>query len=130
MSAILIQTTVRKQYWHEYFALVPILLSGGRLGPILHSRVKYSGPYEKSHSITSKYYKLQMQFFICHNKINVCKFCSCKGIEDDVSCLDFWRGWLLLCLLYSRCFIFGFSIKCLCIRLRTVKYRKLYNVRA
>ena len=37
------------------FALVPVLLSGGRQRPILHLRVKYSGPYEKSNSITSNY---------------------------------------------------------------------------
>ena len=42
MSAILALATALK-------------LSGGHLGPILHSRVKYDGPYEKSLSITSKY---------------------------------------------------------------------------
>ena len=36
-------------------ALVPILLSGGRLEPKLYSIVKYSGPYEQNHSITSNY---------------------------------------------------------------------------
>ena len=53
MSAILAQVTTLKQYWPSHFAVVPILLSGSRSGSILHSRVEYSGPYEKSHAIIS-----------------------------------------------------------------------------
>ena len=53
MNAILAQATALKQYWHkrewlEREALVPILFSDGRVGPILYSRVKYAGSYEKT----------------------------------------------------------------------------------
>ena len=53
MSAILAKATALKQYWSTRFVLVPILFFDGRQGTILHSRVKYSGPYEKGHSITT-----------------------------------------------------------------------------
>ena len=49
MSAVLAQATALKQHWPER-------IFGGHPEPILLSRVKYGGPYEKIHSITSKYY--------------------------------------------------------------------------
>ena len=43
---------------------------GDCLGPILHSRVKYSGPFKKSHSITSKYI-IQNVNLACCNSLNL-----------------------------------------------------------
>ena len=48
ISAILAQATALKQYWPSHFALGPILLSGGHLGPILHSKSNMAGHTKKA----------------------------------------------------------------------------------